>query len=316
MEDSPLVGQVPEDCAGARLDVVLAQLFPQYSRQRLQHWIRTGCIRVEGQEVRPRHAVRGGEQVEVWPQQVDLPQCEPQDLPLEVVYADDDLIVINKPTGQVMHQAPGHAAGTLQSALLFHFPATRALPRAGIVHRLDRDTSGLVMVAHSVPAHTELVRQLQERAVGRNYQALVHGELITGGTVEAALGRDSRHRQKMAVRSGGRQAITHYRIRQRLNGFTLLDVQLETGRTHQIRVHLMHLGYPVVGDPVYGGRACVPKGVHEQVRDMVRGFTHQALHAERLEVRHPTHGTSMQWQVEPPSDFKQLLQCLMEDSGD
>ncbi len=313
LDGLPRVREVPEDLAGKRLDVALAQMFETFSRRQIQDWIRAGRVLIEGETARPRDPVQGGEQVELWPQPAAASPCEPQDLPLAVVYADEDLIVLNKAAGQVMHPAPGHPDGTIQNALLHHFPATARVPRAGIVHRLDRDTTGLVAVAHNPESCTALTRQLQARDIRRRYQALVQGDLVAGGTVDEPIGRHPRHRQRMCVRAGGRAATTHYRVRRRFSGLTLLDVELETGRTHQIRVHLAHLGHPVVGDPVYGGRARSPAGVPTAVREAIRGFERQALHACRLQLRHPARGTRLDWQADLPEDFQELLAELGKD---
>lgn len=315
LDGLPLVREVPEDLAGKRLDVALAQMLGQFSRRQLQDWIRTGRVLVEGETARPRDPVQGCERIEVWPQAPASSRCEPQDLPLAVVYADEDLIILNKAAGQVMHPAPGHPDGTIQNALLHHFPATAKVPRAGIVHRLDRDTTGLVAVAHNPESCTALSRQLQTREIRRRYQALVQGDLVAGGTIEEPIGRHPRQRQRMCVRAGGREAITHYRVRRKFSGLTLLDIQLETGRTHQIRVHLAHLGYPVVGDPVYGGRARSPAGASASVRDAVREFERQALHACSLQLRHPSHGTLYDWEADLPEDFRGLL-VELEESRD
>ena len=309
-DNSPLMQRVPEDHAGKRLDVALSRMFGQFSRRQLQGWIREGRVRVEGETARPRDPVHGDECIELWPSSLTLSRCEPQDLPLEVVFSDDDLIILNKAAGQVMHPASGHPDGTIQNALLFHFPATAKVPRAGIVHRLDRGTTGLVAVAHNPESCTSLTRQIQERRVRRQYQALVHGEVISGGVVEAPVGRHPRQRQRMCVRAGGREAVTNYRVQRRFPGLTLLDVRLETGRTHQIRVHMAYLGHPLVGDPFYGGRARIPASLSTSARDAVREFGRQALHACTLRLQHPTQGVAIEWQADLPEDLRNLLARL------
>jgi len=313
--DFPMTLQVAVELAGQRLDVMLARSLPQYSRSRLQDWVRAGRVLVEGEVVRPRDAVREGEQIEVWPEAAASLEDVPQNIPLQVVHADADLIVINKEAGRVMHPAPGHPDNTLLNAVLFHFPDTVQIPRAGIVHRLDRDTTGLVVVARTESACLSLTRQLQERTMRREYQALVHGELISGQTIDAPIGRHPRARQKLCVRAGGRDAITHVRIRNRYEGATLLGVRLETGRTHQIRVHLSHLGYPVVGDPVYGAGRRMPAGLNAAARDRIASFARQALHAATLELKHPTHGEQCTWEASLPEDFRALLEVLDEKQG-
>ncbi len=315
MDEFPLKLEVPEDQAGARLDVALARTLDQFSRRRLQDWIRAGRVLVEGETARPRDLVDGRERIEIWPPVASPSRCAPQDLPLSVVFADEELIVLDKAAGQVMHPAPGHPDGTIQNALLFHFPETALVPRAGIVHRLDRDTTGLVAVARTAEACAVLTRQLQAREVERRYRALVQGEPVAGGTIKEPIGRHPRRRQRMCVRDGGREAITHFRVARGFQGLALLDIRLETGRTHQIRVHLAHLGHPVVGDPAYGGRARSPAGAPASVRDAVRGFGRQALHARALRLRHPTRGISLHWKAEEPEDFRRLL-ALLEEGRD
>ena len=306
---APLTGRIPPAQDGSRLDIALAQLFAPHSRARLQVWLRAGRVLVEGEPARPRDPARAGERVEVWPEE-RAAAAVPEDLPLAVVHADADLIVLDKAAGQVMHPAPGHASGTVQNALLFHFPATAALPRAGIVHRLDRGTTGLVAVAHSPAACAELTRALQARAVGREYLALVRGEPVAGGAIDAPIGRDPRRRQRMCVRAGGREAVTRYRVRRRYAGCSLLSVRLETGRTHQIRVHLAHAGFPVLGDPVYGGRQRLPARMSAPARAALQDFRRQALHARALRLQHPVRGGALEFESPPPADFQALLDLL------
>ncbi|MCG5515050.1 MULTISPECIES: 23S rRNA pseudouridine(1911/1915/1917) synthase RluD [unclassified Ectothiorhodospira] len=301
---------IPTDLAGKRLDAVLARLFTDYSRGRIQQWIEAGWVRVDGVAPRIRDKAAEGALVEVRAC-LDAPgEDAPQDLPLEIVHEDDCLIVIHKPVGLVVHPAAGHPRGTLVNALLHHAPELTHLPRAGIVHRLDKDTSGLLVVARTLEAHTDLVRQLQARTVGREYLALVQGEMVAGGTVDEPIGRHPVDRKRMAVVSGGRPAVTHYRVEERLEGFTLLRVGLETGRTHQIRVHMAHLRHPIVGDPVYGGRLRLPAGLPDGAIETIQGFRRQALHATRLTLVHPGNGDTVSWEAPLPQDMADLLACL------
>ncbi|MFP4161055.1 MAG: 23S rRNA pseudouridine(1911/1915/1917) synthase RluD [Ectothiorhodospira sp.] len=307
-----LDAHIPEGLAGLRLDAALARVFPDYSRSRLRQWIEAGWVQVEGGAVRPRDKVAGGEAVSVRATLEAVPEDPAEDLPLEIVYEDAALLVIHKPPGLVVHPAAGHSSGTLLNALLHHAPEVGALPRAGLVHRLDKDTSGLLVVARTLEAHTELVRQLQARTMGREYLALVQGEPVAGGRIEAPVGRHPVDRKRMAVVPGGRFAVTHYRVEARLNGFTLLRVRLETGRTHQIRVHMAHLRHPIVGDPVYGGRMRPPPGLGEEALAALRGFHRQALHAARLSLEHPLSGERVSWEVPLPGDMAGLLAALGE----
>ena len=305
-----LEAEIPGELAGLRLDQALARLFPDYSRSRITQWIRSGQVRVDGATRKPRDAVLGGEQVCV---EAELPadvRVEAEPIPLDIVYEDEALLVLNKPAGLVVHPAAGHNAGTLQNALLHHDPELARVPRAGIVHRLDKDTSGLMVVARTVEAHHDLVAQLQARSVRREYLALVQGELVAGGTIDAPIGRHPVDRKRQAVTASGREAITHYRIERRYQGYTLLRVSLETGRTHQIRVHLAHIRHPIVGDPVYGGRPRVPRGLDEALRARLQGFPRQALHARRLGLLHPRSGEAMQWEAPPPADMAELITAL------
>ncbi|HFD79097.1 MAG TPA: 23S rRNA pseudouridine(1911/1915/1917) synthase RluD [Gammaproteobacteria bacterium] len=305
-----LKGRTPAVAAGRRFDRTLAELFPEYSRSRLQQWIRSGQALLDGRQVAPDHRLLGGEEVEIRAELQDATEVVAQDIPLEIRYQDEDILVINKPAGLVVHPAAGNADGTLQNALLHHDPRLSALPRAGIVHRLDKDTSGLMVVARSLVAHRSLVEQLQQRSVHREYLALVQGEVTGGGCVEAPIGRHPRDRLRMAVVESGKEALTHYRVIERFSAHTLLQVRLETGRTHQIRVHMAYIHHPLVGDPRYGGRLRLPPAAGEKLREALCAFRRQALHAQRLELLHPASGEAFSVEAGPPADFRHLLDCL------
>ncbi|MCC5860186.1 MAG: 23S rRNA pseudouridine(1911/1915/1917) synthase RluD [Ectothiorhodospiraceae bacterium] len=302
--------EVPAEAAGQRLDQALAAMFPDYSRSRLQQWVKSGELTVDGRVWRPKDKVSGGEQVLI--QAVPEPEVfiRPQPMALDVVYQDADLLVLNKPPGVVVHPGAGNPDRTLQNALLHHHPALEAIPRCGIVHRIDKDTSGLLVVALNLRAHNALVSQLQEKTVGREYDALVNGVFTAGGTVDAPIGRSHRDRKRMAVTTGGKPAVTHYRVAERFSAHTLLRVHLETGRTHQIRVHMAHIHHPLVGDPVYGGRPRLPKGADEPLRQALAGLRRQALHAARLTLDHPATGETMRWEAPRPPDLEAVLDAL------
>ncbi len=301
---------VPEALAGERLDRALAALFPDYSRSRLQQWIRAGRVAVAGAARRPRDPVRAGEAVTLEAEPATETPLVPEPIPLRIVHEDDALLVVDKPAGLVVHPGAGNPGGTLVNGLLHYDPALAALPRAGIVHRLDKDTSGLLVVARTYAAHAHLVAELQARRVGRAYQAVVVGRPTAGGRVEAPIARHPRERKRMAVVSGGRPAATRYRVAERFAAHTLLDVALETGRTHQIRVHMAHVGLPLLGDPVYGRRPVFPKGASEALREALGGFRRQALHARRLSLRHPDGGAEAAWEAPAPDDLAALLEAL------
>lgn len=307
---APLTAQVPSEYAGKRLDQVLALLFPNYSRSRLQQWIKQDQVRVNGMAWAAKDRLFGGEHLTVKALTEIVTVCAPQDLPLTVVYEDEDLLVINKPAGLVVHPGAGNAEGTLQNALLHYDQQLEQLPRAGIVHRLDKETSGLLVVARSLSAHTSLVRQLQERQVKREYDAIVVGELIAGGTVDKPIGRHPLQRTQMAVRVDGKPAITHYTLHQRFAGYTWLKVALETGRTHQIRVHLTSINYPLIGDPVYGPRHKVSPHTPPDLKSAIQDFPRQALHASRLGLKHPQTQQLCQWQIPLAADMQDLLAVL------
>lgn len=303
---------IPPTCAGQRLDQALANLLPAYSRSRLQQWLKCGALQVNGSLRRGRDVVRGGEHVQgAVPLALETPAVA-QDMPLTVLYEDEELLVINKPAGLVVHPAVGNRDGTLVNALLHHRPQLAHVPRAGVVHRLDKDTTGLLVVAASLAAHTSLVAQLQARQVRREYLALVQGVPIAGGTVNAPLGRHPVDRQRMAVTVSGKPAITHYQVLRRFAVHALLQVQLETGRTHQIRVHMAHLRFPLLGDAVYGQRLRRPPVASAQCLEVVQNFRRQALHAERLAFTHPGTGLWQTWQAAAPADFQQLVSALAQ----
>ncbi len=306
-EKQQLCSVIPDSFKGLRLDNALVQLFPDYSRARLQKWIRSGDVSVNGKIMRPKDTVLGGEQVILQVELVDEVYLEPEAIDIDIVYEDEFILVINKPANLVVHPGAGNISGTLANALLYYDPSLRSIPRVGIVHRLDKDTTGLMVVAKQLKSHASLVKQLQQRTVSRKYIALVHGEVIAGDSVNAAIGRHPVDRKRMAVTSSGKTAITYYRIRQRYNLCTLLDVQLETGRTHQIRVHMAHIKQPIVGDPVYGRKV---KQTNDVNQIALAKFSRQALHAANLSLTHPSSNTTCEWSVSIPDDFQSLLDSL------
>ena len=308
--------QVDAALAGSRLDQALAVLLPEFSRSRLQQWIESGRVLVDDAPRRCRDKVWGGEAI-----RIDAPLsagdgCLAQAIALSVVYEDDHLLVVDKPAGLVVHPAAGNPDGTLQNALLHHAPSLTSIPRAGIVHRLDKDTSGLLVVAKTLQSHKSLVEQLRLREVHREYRALVVGELVAGGRVEAPIGRHPVHRTKMAVVGHGRAAVTHYALLERYSGHTLLKVELETGRTHQIRVHMAHLRHPLVGDRAYGVRPRPPQGCSAELTAALQTFPRQALHAIALGLIHPGTGASMRWEVPMAADLEDLLNRFRSEGGD
>ena len=303
---------VPIESLGERLDRVVAELCPQFSRSQLQKWIKSGDILLNNNKVNVRDKVTGGDEISVIPvlqtKITDLPEA----IDLDIIYEDEHLLVLNKPAGLVVHPGAGNQNGTLVNGLLAHNEEQKNLPRAGIVHRLDKDTTGLMMVAKTLESHNALVNQLQDREVKREYLALVSKDVIAGETIEANIGRHPRDRKKMTVHTtgSGKTAITHFRVEQRLLNHTLLRVNLETGRTHQIRVHLSWKHMPIVGDRVYGGRTKVPANIDETLRTQLQRFNRQALHATRLTIQHPHTDETMSWEVGVPDDMKELISSL------
>ncbi len=312
--DAALVAVVEAPQSGKRFDQALAELFPQFSRSRLTGWIREGLATRNGESARPRDPVRIDDRLELTVTLPDQIDDAPEAIALDIVYQDADVLVINKPAGLVVHPGAGNASGTLVNALLYFDPTLRAVPRAGIVHRLDKDTSGLLVVARNVEAHAALVEQLAARSISRRYLAVVVGEVIAGATIAAPIDRHPRDRLRMAVRAEGREAVTHYRVAERFRAHTLLRCQLETGRTHQIRVHLASIRRPIVGDPLYGGGLKLPKAASTELSEALRAFRRQALHAEQLEFIHPRSGKLIANSAPLPADMEALLAALRADS--
>ena len=303
---------VPSSLSDRRLDQVAAALMPEHSRSRIQDWIRQGALTVNGKVRKPRDKVLVDDDLQLRAEVTAEITWEAEAIDLNILYEDEHLIVLDKPAGLVVHPAAGNPDGTLVNALLHHAPELDHLPRAGIVHRLDKDTSGVMVVARSLVAHTSLVDQLQTRTMGREYDAVVVGTLTGGGTVDEPIGRHPRSRKKMAVVRDGKPAVTHYRREQLFSAHTHIRCRLETGRTHQIRVHMAHIHHPLVGDPAYGGRPRFPKGADDTIKGILEGFRRQALHARVLELVHPTLEETMVFEAALPEDMQRLLQGLAD----
>jgi 23S rRNA pseudouridine1911/1915/1917 synthase len=309
---------IAPELAGRRLDSALASLLPEHSRTRIKGWIEAGAVLVDRKACKPRDMVEAGSCVRVRMTVDDAaqPQVLPEAIALNVVHEDREVLVIDKPAGLVVHPGAGNPRHTLQNALLGFDPGLAALPRAGLIHRLDKDTSGLLVVARTPQAQTSLSRQLEARTMSREYVAVCVGVMVGGGTVDEPIGRHRGDRLRMAIRGSGRRAVTHYRVLERFRAHSYLSVKLETGRTHQIRLHLSHIKYPIVGDPVYGGRFGLPRGAGPALKDALRGFKRQALHAAALGFDHPRTGKPLLLQAAVPADFEQLLAVLREDAGE
>jgi 23S rRNA pseudouridine1911/1915/1917 synthase len=306
---------VPEEFAGRRLDQAAAALWPEFSRARLKGWIDAGQLTVAGQGVKPRTLLKGGEELVLECELEAAVPVEPEAIALQVVHADADLLVVDKPMGLVVHPGAGNRSGTLQNALLYRYPELAVLPRAGLVHRLDKDTTGLLLVARTIAAQTALTAALERRAIRRTYQAICQGVLTAGGSIDAPIGRHRRERTRMAVVAGGRAARTHYRVLERFRAHTHCEVELETGRTHQIRVHMAHIRTPLLGDPVYGGRPRLPPRSSSELRAALQGMRRQSLHASRLALVHPATGHALQFDSPLPDDLRQLLTLLRENAA-
>lgn len=315
--DLILQAKVPPQMAGRRLDQVLAELFTDWSRSKLTSWIKDGRVSVDGNTVtKPREKLFGDEDISVRVIEEIEAEAVPQDIPLDIVYEDDTLMVINKPAGMVVHPAAGNPDGTLVNGLLFYRPEQAQLPRAGIVHRLDKETTGLMVVAKTAGAHKSLVEQLQARTVKRQYEAVIQGRLTAGGTVDQPIGRHPSDRKRQAVWPTGKPAVTHYRVIERYRAHTLVQCRLETGRTHQIRVHMSYIRHPIVGDPTYGGRVKLPPRAGDALVEILREFGRQALHARRLGLEHPETGEWMEWERRRPDDMHELVEILRGDLED
>jgi len=308
--------QIADESAGLRLDQAAAKLFPDFSRGRLQQWIKQGELTIDGKQAKPSARVAGGENLCIEAKMVAEGEVEPQDIPLDILYEDDHLLVLNKPVGLVVHPAAGNWDGTLQNALLFYDPQLDTLPRSGIVHRLDKDTSGVMVVARSLKAHASLVKQLQSRSMSRIYTAVVKGETPPTGSIDAAIDRNPRDRKKMAVLKGGKPAVSHYKLIQRLPGTSHIEVSLESGRTHQIRVHMTHIGYPIVGDPLYGRGPIRQKGMPALAVEAINNFPRQALQAKTLKLIHPDSGEECEFSAPLVDDIGGLIETLKRASVD
>ena len=314
MPQMTLTAEIQPEQMGQRLDQTLAELFPEYSRSRLKTWIEAKQVKMNGEIADiPRAKVYGGEQIEISVEVEDENRFEPQNIPLNIVYEDDDILVINKPRDLVVHPGAGNPDGTVLNALLHYYPPIADVPRAGIVHRLDKDTTGLMVVAKTIPAQTRLVESLQLREITREYEAVAIGHMTSGGTVEEPISRHPTKRTHMAVHPMGKPAVTHYRIMEHFRIHTRLRLRLETGRTHQIRVHMSHITHPLVGDQVYGGRPRPPKGASEEFITALRKFDRQALHATMLRLYHPITGIEMEWHAPIPQDMVELIEAMRAD---
>jgi 23S rRNA pseudouridine1911/1915/1917 synthase len=305
---------IPDNLSGMRLDQALTKLWPDFSRTQLQEWIKNANILIDGKHLKAKEMVIGGEEVNLIASRKAQPAWEAQPIQLDIIYEDEALLIINKPVGMVVHPAAGNVNNTLLNALLHHAPELAQLPRAGIIHRLDKDTSGLLVIAKTHAALMNLTLQMKTRSITRIYQTVVSGILLSGGTINEPIGRHHIQRKRMAVTETGKPAVTHFRLVEKYRGHTRLKVQLETGRTHQIRVHMAHIRHPILGDQTYGGRLQLPRGASVELIDMLRKFKRQALHASELALTHPVTQKSMRWQAPLPQDMRELISVLRNDN--
>ncbi|MEQ1530225.1 MAG: 23S rRNA pseudouridine(1911/1915/1917) synthase RluD [Methylococcales bacterium] len=308
-----LAAEVPFEMAGMRLDQVLAELFSDYSRSKLQIWLKSGRVLVDGKLLKAKDKLDGGEEILLDAEAEVVVISEPEQIPLEIIFEDESLLIVNKPAGLVVHPAVGNWHGTLLNALLNHDANLETLPRAGIVHRIDKETSGLLMIAKTLQAHNSLTQQLQDREIHREYLAISRGRMTAGGTVDEPIARHPTDRKRYAVKESGKHAITHYRVIKRFTNHTFIQVKLETGRTHQIRVHMAHIRYPLLGDPVYGGRFQMPPNCSEALEKELRSFKRQALHAAKLGLIHPVTEAYCEWEQPLPEDMNRLLAALADN---
>lgn len=304
---------IPDTLRGKRLDQALAILLPDYSRTQIQEWIKNAHVTVNNKPCKPRNTLVGGEEIVIEAQQKIQPAWQAQPIELDVIYEDDSLLVINKPIGMVVHPAAGNPDNTLLNALLHHATQLKDLPRAGIIHRLDKNTSGLLIIAKTKQALIRLTHQMKSRKITRIYQAVICGLLTSGGIINEPIGRHPIHRKRMTVTDMGKPSVTHFRIVERYRNHTRIKVQLETGRTHQIRVHMAHIRYPILGDPTYGGRLQLPRGASSALIEKLRTFKHQALHASELTLIHPVTQKTLTWQAPLPDDMQELIRVLKND---
>ena len=299
-----------------RSDQVLAELFADYSRSKLQSWVKSGRVQVNGLILKPKDKLEGGEEIELDAEAEVVILSEAEPIPLDIIFEDESLLIVNKPAGLVVHPAVGNWSGTLLNALLNHDSSLDTLPRAGIVHRIDKETSGLLMIAKTLQAHNSLTQQLQDREINREYLAITRGRMTAGGTVDEPIARHPTDRKRYAVRESGKDSVTHYRVERRFTRHTFIQVKLETGRTHQIRVHMSHIRYPLVGDQVYGGRFQMPAGCSEWLEKELRSFKRQALHAAKLGLKHPLTHEYCEWVQPLPDDMTRLLAALADNEQD